>query len=44
MMIYSGGKSAGMCGVDFYLSSDTEKALTGCNPVNERIVLVCTGG
>ena len=40
MMIYSGGKSAGMCGVGFYLSSDMEKALMGYNPVNERIVLV----
>ena len=40
MMIYLGGKSAGMCGMGFYLSSDMEKALMGYKPVNERIVLV----
>ena len=40
MIIYSGGKSTGMCEVGFYLSSDLEKALMGDSPVNERIVLV----
>ena len=40
MIIYSGGRSAGRCGVGFYLSSDMEKAFMGYNPVDERIVLV----
>ena len=40
MMICSGEKSAGMCGVGFFLSSDMGKALMGYSPVNERIVLV----
>ena len=44
MMIYSRVKSAGMCGVAFYLSRDMEKALIGYNPVNERLVLVCISG
>ena len=40
MMIYSGAKSTGVCGLGFYLCSDMEKALMGYNPVIERIVLL----
>ena len=33
LLVYSGGKSSGMCGMGFYLRSDMEKTLMGYKPI-----------